>query len=533
MLNTEINSANKTTLADINQFFTFWDMDDTSIFWEKDETHAGIERVRIKNPHLLLPVLLFQTFAPNQHVGIMTNRPPSDNIVEYTVKMFIDDLHHFGIHIPEDQIIFCGGENASQMNDELKILRNALDSLPKQLQSLKLIESGEDFSQQASSVHQMLCGLDRKKYDGKNYFIIKFLNEHFQEDTQCFNFKKGICARSRLILGIVDDYENIAKAAKQLGAGFFSILASRGGNAPKDRSTQEDIHEYYRVDYFDKLAEIIGLNSYCENLLTSPEKHLHDHPMLQLAALLFLWQRLNTRNIKKRIIEIEKQLSDMQCEQIAKMLENIMALKISHPEAQYKPVEKLAEIFSPRADRHFLNTVIEQLRSLENRIVALASVRPVEEAPMLERSKSRTLGSLFRNPSRGKSQTAVDNPKMSSETIKAIKDLELKKNALVERLKYLSSKAETAELANSKLMSIFSRTNEEHMEAPPARSFSAKAFATTTAASSSISVDSQRRSYTPAADSSASKMRTTASAGSLEDLEASSKVVKKVGSNIN
>jgi hypothetical protein len=538
MLHAPTKPVTKDLAIDKKQFFTFWDMDDTCIFWEVND---GREIVKIKNPHLLLPVMLFQTFARNQHFGIMTNRPPTDDIVEYTVKMLRDEIHDFGIDIPDSQVIYCGGENSNVRNKELHILENALASLPQQLQSLKLIENGGDFVQQANSMQKLLLSVNSRKYDGKNYFLINFLNQHYFEDLHSYAFPKGTCPKGDLILGIVDDIGNIAKAAEQLGTGYFGVQASRGGNAPRENSTQEDIYDYYRVDYFHKLASIIGLSDYCESLLSSPENHKHDHPMLQIAALLFIWQKSNTKSIKKQIKEVEKQLSELQCEQIAKMLGYIIERKISHPHAQYKSVDELIAIFSPKADRYFLNTVAEQCSTIEYRISELTQVRPTDE-PMLERSKSKTLSNLFKRPSTGKAQAAIASPNLSSETIKLVKVLELKKNALIERLKHLttSGQADIAELASLKLKMIAFKSKEETIVSyAPTRSLSARVSATATTASSSSSsstsisaIDTQRRSYTPAADNSSNKLRTVSSSSSLEELVVIAPP-KKIGSNIN
>lgn len=538
MLHAPTKPVTKDLAIDKKQFFTFWDMDDTCVFWE---AYGGREIVKIKNPHLLLPVMLFQTFARNQHFGIMTNRPPTDDIVDYTVKMFTDEIHEFGIDIPDTQVVYCGGENSNVRNKELHILENALASLPLQLQSLKLVENGGDFVHQADAMQKLLLSVNSRKYEGKNYFLINFINQHYFDDLHSYAFAKGTCAQGDLILGIVDDLGNIAKAAEQLGAGYFGVQASRGGNAPKENSTQEDIYDYYRVDYFHQLASIIGLSDYCESLSSSPENHKHDHPMLQIAALLFIWQKSNTKSIKKQLKEVEKQLSDLQCEQIVKMLGYIIERKISHPHAQYKSVDELIAIFSPKADRYFLNTVAEQCGAIENRISELTQVRPAEEAvPVLERSKSKTLSNLFKRPSTGKAQTA--SPNLSSETINLVKVLESNKNVLIERLKHLttSDQAETAELANLKLKMIAFRSKEETIVSyTPTRSLSARVSTTATTASSSsssstsiIAVDSQRRSYTPAANNSSNKLRTVSSSHSLEE-HAVVAPPKKIGSNIN
>ncbi len=512
------------------------------ILWDMDDTLVAMANLKIKNPQMLLPFLLFQTYAPNQHVGILTSRPPTDDLVDYTVKSFRKDLADFGIDIPEEQTVFCGGENEVPNKKLVDMLQKALEMLPAEFESLSVTEKGASVSRNAEMVQQSLSSLLELKAPGKNHFIIKFLNEHLKKELNAYIFAKGSCAKENLIVGLVDDNKLNANATIELGRAFFGVNLY-GGKLPIN-SSAEVIREYYSVDYFHTLADKIGFTTYCESLLADHANHRQDHPMLQMSALLYLWQTSDNKDIViKRMKKIEKQMSDLQCEQIAKMLDYIIELKISK-QAHYHSVEELVSIFKPKADRHFLNTVTEQFSIIENKIAALSPARVTEEAGAapLERSKSKLgLGSFFkRTSSTGKSQAASTS--MTPEIIAAIREFERQKLALTDRLKGLASspQEEISTLANQKLKSITMRTNEDFVAPPSAQSSSrigssrsaSSSNSNSNTTSSTVSASSsgantpadvvQRRSFTPAADSNANRLRTVASTGSLEDLDQSS-----------
>ncbi len=539
------------------QFLSFLDVDDTCVFWRKANPldPNSKDEAKFKNFHLLGPVLLAKTFAENQHIGFLTTRPPSDNLVDYTVKLIRQDLASFGIDIPEEHVIFGGAENNSQNEKLLRVVEEALEMLPEQFASLRVTEKGEALSLQGPVVQQALLELLKIKapIKTKNCYIIDFLNAHLQKDKS-YTLCKGNIPQENLIVGLVDDMKDNADGPKELGNDrFFGIKASRGGNPPKEGRPEEDFKEYYGVDYLYELAHKIGFKSYCDSFLQNSDNHHDDHPMLQMAALLYLWQTSESPMIIRGIKEVEKRLKDVECEQIAKMLDYTISLKIANQYAKYKPVDELVEIFRPRADRHFVETMTQKLSEIDNQIAALTAATPAapqttDEPPQLVRSKSK-LPSIFKRPSINKTALTAASSSSIPETPPEVKLLLAEKAALIARLERIvaSKHPLTNERAERCLKSINFRSSDEAAPAP-SRTMSSRLSSNPTAISSSSSSSSsasgmntpvddallRRRSFTPAAKNHADNsngMRSVSSldsfAGLMVDAEDPPAIVKK------
>lgn len=374
-------------------YFTFWDMDDTSV---------DLKNNLIKNPHLLLPIMLYQTFAPNQHVGIMTNRTPEDLETDYTVKQYITDLSRFGIIVPTSQVIFGGGINNRQSNNELHELSAAMEVICKQLRSLQLT-AGPTLSakilgsDEKSYFDQML----NAKFSGKNFQINAFLNSAFNEQTKEFHFEKGQCPQEGLVVCLVDDLEKIAGVASLLGERFIGIKAARGGKPPAELDYPIEDDDFYQDEYLIEVANKIGLTSYASQLLSAGQLE-HKNAMLQMAALLYAWQVLPQQVNIKHFMTLAKLLSSVQLEQMAQLLTYIHEHANEHPQAHYRSVNKVAKLLRHLANEAFLETAAEMLCSLKQKILKLSvSEGPIaEEETIPESSKpKKSLGALFKSRS--------------------------------------------------------------------------------------------------------------------------------------
>ncbi len=394
-------------------FVTLYDMDDTSV---RTDTNKAI-----KNSHLLLPIKLYQTRAPNQHLGILTNRSPADegNTLEiYPVHQYVQDLQAFGISIPEDHIIFggAGSEQALQLNTDWQQLELAMKILEAQIQSLKLTDAGVEIARKLPKVTGKndatgpIAKLVAAKYHGKNYLITDFLNKHFHASANEYRFQTGICPKDLLRVVMVDDLASIAEKAKLLGKNFIGIKASEGGKPLKG---DEDSQAFHQDDYLFELADKIGLAAYAKSVIADPKKHANDDILMQISALLYAWHspdRLST----KHFFRFEKVLTAIECDQVANMLECIQAHPNTHTHAHYVSVNELAVLFRSWSNSAFLNTVATQLQAIKNKMAAISRLSSsTSETDLGAEPKKKGLGSLIKTLS---SRSSSNLPKKEQES---------------------------------------------------------------------------------------------------------------------
>jgi len=264
MLSSCSSSSSSSSSKVEQQFFTFFDFDDTSVVLPH-ETDLD-QRKRIKNPQLLLPILLFQTFAADQHIGILTNRTADESEIlhtkdkDYAVADFIADIAKMGIMIPEPHIIFGGGEKRWKMNQEMDRYVDSLDDLADTLQNLSLDSKFIE------------------KFGGKNYFITSFLDKHLDtsdSEQTVYQFGSSNCIPENLVVGIVDDLETIVKDSE--AAGYFGIQALGHGKLPGSDASKKEIQNFYSDEYLIELAEKVGLNAYVKSQTSWQQTYPTDH----------------------------------------------------------------------------------------------------------------------------------------------------------------------------------------------------------------------------------------------------------------
>lgn len=363
-------------------YFTFWDMDDTSV--------KSCDNL-IKNPHLLLPIKLFQSVAPNQQLGIMTNRSPNDLETDYTVKEYLSLLSSFGIFILDKHVLFCGGINADQRNKEHHQFEQAVDIIAKQIESLKLTDIGAELAHalqispeimgktHAILRSSLLGSIQAAKYHGKNHQLLDFLNQHYNEATDTYTFGRLVCPKKALIYGIVDDLESIAAQTQILGTAFFGIQASGSGLPP---TGAKPVGDYYQDDYLFKVAKKIGLAQYAQGLLTRGDyTQGGEAAIMKVAALLYAWHAFpDTVSIEDFKI-FGKILNVHELECIAKMLEYISKFANTHKDAHYRDVSELARWFRYCADVAFLEWGPVRLVEIKREKIVLQARLAVETPP--------------------------------------------------------------------------------------------------------------------------------------------------------
>lgn len=424
-------------------FFTFWDMDDTSV---------KIFDNQIKNPHLLLPILLFQMHANNQHVGILTNRSPSDIETGYPVAQYLKDLKTFGISIPEAHVIHGGGENGAAKMDSLHKLDEAIKELTEQVKALKLTEAGSDLADKLSMADELI----NARYKGKNYWITEFLRSRFDEATERYRFESGYCSKDQLHIGIVDDLRQIAEQTAILGKQFFGVKASQGGNPPK-LGQEED---YYSDGYLFEFAERIGFTAFATHYFKGTRAFRRTHPLQKISAMLFAWHLFPDEVKLMHFMEFEKQLDDTECEQIARMLEYISLHANTHTDAHYRPVDELAGLFRIWADIKFLHGAIDEVEKLKIQISrqTLLASSAASDSNLLTIESPRSRGllknlSFKRRTPRGSRSSKSASSEIEREVVEHPEIVRLKtlKKSMVQRIKKLkaSDNPTVAELAES------------------------------------------------------------------------------------
>jgi len=409
-LSTSMSSAASTSEHNESPFFvSLCDMDDTAVY---NNTKT------IKNAHLLLPIKLFLSKAPNQLLRILTNRnsvDEADNPNIYRMSQYLADLNSFGIELSQEDVIFAGNiEVSGKMTEDWHELNTALEIVQKHLQSLRLTETGQELSRlippaprdpMADSVGP-LAKLVAAKFHGKNYHINRFLVEHHKDSH--YQFGKYHCSEDALTVIMVDDLDTIAETTKALGSKrFIGIKAPGGGKFP------ERVPDYYKVDYLLSWAQRIGLTHYAQSLIHSPQDHREDNRMLQLAGLLFAWQAFPEKMSQDHFFQLIKLCNQAELSQIANMLQYIKKHPNLHKDAHYKPIDELSELFQIAADEKFLDeylTQLERVQSEKIRLSAAISSRPLsplpEETPAIDKSAKRGgFGSFIKTLSSRSSST--------------------------------------------------------------------------------------------------------------------------------
>lgn len=304
--------------------FTGYDMDDTTVNLAVNQD----EDDKIKNPHLLLPIMLFQTHAPNQHLGIMTNRSSEDEATPYTVSRFLKDLFSMGIIIPKEHVLFGRGKNGDPS-------MNALVELENTFKALALT----DHREKASKVWEQMEGLTTLLFEGKNHMISSFLLRCHNPKTNVYHFQAEVygktkleaCPKEKLTFVFLDDKKEITDPVPNLGKQFSAVKAT-------DRTENND-------EYLFELADKIGLTTYAVDLLKNPQKHADDSPMMRLAALLYAWQRFPEKCPVSQFESFKTTTIDI--EQCVRMLFFIQENANKHKDASYRPVGEILRELAP------------------------------------------------------------------------------------------------------------------------------------------------------------------------------------------
>lgn len=403
---TSASAATTSTATDAKGLthFTFWDVDDTLI--------VILKRI-FKNAHLLLPTMLYQTRSPNQHFGILTNRSFDDEVrSDFPVEICLQILSGFGIDVPKAHVLFGGGEDNKLNVDDHHHLSIATKEIIRQLEMLNLTDHSEGVLRTQALVNLLdaeIAPLHDLKHRGKNYFILKFLEKHFNKLAREYRFETGVCHKDSFMCGIVDDKKGIPESAAMLGKSFFGIKATDGGYPPKSAVDRPD---FYQDDYLFVLARQIGLDAYAKSLLSNPEDHATEDALLQLSGYIYAWQAFPGMLTIKHFAKFERSLTLDQCEQIANMLAYIKCNPNKHVDAHYTSVDDLAECFRTFAIKKSLTTlngIRDQITALNAQLVTLA----VPGASAVEPVKGvGRLGMLFKSKSMGGASRALPAGRM-------------------------------------------------------------------------------------------------------------------------
>ncbi len=491
-----------------NHYFNFIDVDDTIL---------DLKSFFIKNPHYLLPIMLFQTKSKNHDMAILTNRTPRDDMVEFSVSNLVNLLQTFGIVFPHDQVIFCGGD--IQHQTEQRSLQEAIFIISNQVASLNLTDASNSLATKLNDFKGLAALVDKTKYSGKNYHILKFLNARIKSETQVYQFHKGPCPKDNLTIVLIDDNENIASAVNQLGAKFVGVQATRGGNF----LAGDNESDYYSIKYLQHFANIIGFADYAISVLTRPKNHKQDCPMMRIAALLYCWQTCPDKvQVSDFNLPVE-QLSEDEFAHFYAMLKYIHHHSKSHPDSCFIEVAPLLSEFLKRAELNFILLAPRQMQIIDKALASLdEQLKPTVAEPN-ERPKTKTgLSGLFTRKSA--SAKSLNVTVESAENEKRRSELVSEKQALLSSLEAFtkSDDPEISRTAKSALAAIRS---------PMLSNFSQESEVPASVSSESASTSSEMdrsRNFLPSV--SHSTQSTTKAITSTVTNEDSKK--KKSGSNL-
>lgn len=381
------------------QYFVFWDMDDTSYHFTYQ---------KIKNPHLLLPILLFQCHAENQHFGICTNRTPTEEEVEYKVSDYLAVLRECGIHISEKHVVFGGGRNMTPQNLAHGALESAFQTINEQVGALTFSDAAEPLRKQ---LDQFKTQLIEARISGKNFIINDFLNDKFDSSQQHFQFETGTCAGEDLIVGIVDDCDTISSKISLLGGQCFGIKASRGGK-PDFKVNEGEVDDYHSDAYLIELAQKIGLHQLAEDLLMSSDgiPNSPKHTMIHIAAMLYAWHA----SPMKESIEIEvlvNMIGTLSADQIKNII-NILDHTIGYKdhttdEHHYNRVEELRQSIAAKHELACLQEVILEPEPLETSSKDEGELNHKNNAPIPKKKESFFSRIFIRNRANSDSSTTT------------------------------------------------------------------------------------------------------------------------------
>ncbi len=336
---------------------TLFDMDDTLVRMKEDPLH-GLKADSIKNAHLLLPILLFISSSRHHDFGICTNRAPNESEGCYPVSAFIKTLASFGIVIPSDHIIIAGGENNRDAVETQHELDQAMSVLNKHLEALRFTQVGTEATDTLVLLKKQL----ESRFHGKNFHILKFLEERLDRQDSHFVIQGKAHAKDSFICGIVDDRASIADEVvmKPLGLEhFFGVKATDGGNPPKHEDVRGD---YYEDKYLIVLAKKIGLHELSQDLTQSMP------PMMLMAATLYAWQALKDKTSLSMLERCFERLNTTQMNQIILMLQEIITAPNLHPDAQYNAVDLLLPLAQDHWNLRFLEEAPRRLAEINYQI---------------------------------------------------------------------------------------------------------------------------------------------------------------------
>lgn len=357
--------------------FVAFDVDDTLVLLE------GKNKDKIKNPHRLLPLMLFMGNSPDHEMAMLTNRgereegfglkagETKDGLSTLEFQAVLRDL---GIKIDDSDVIRQPNEYKQWTNDanlayEIDLyLKNdsAYPGLKTQKQDLQAKIKANDNKiknyeaanprPHASDVAHTILGYQdistdlRKQLQAiENQIYAKYSeqkkasspdarkaietqvekkfggkNIRLEQLRQRSNIKQGAqTAMADTIM--VDDNPGVIEGTKM--AGYGAVKATERG--PGDDNS----------DYVKELGQKIGLDEYLDDLVKYPTMHLNDHPMQIVGALMYGIQTredfkpslLDNLKTKAPYSDFLKRLSYSEKQQVKAMIQYI---KNNAPEGQ-------------------------------------------------------------------------------------------------------------------------------------------------------------------------------------------------------
>ncbi|MGE3320311.1 MAG: hypothetical protein AB7I18_13545 [Candidatus Berkiella sp.] len=293
--------------------FVAFDYDDTLLLLE------GTNKDKVKNPHRLLPVMLFMGHSSNHEMAILTNRGDREEGFgkgaekEYSTLDGQRDLQAMGIIIDDPYVIRQPREYRNWVTEatheveldlylkddsEYPTLKKNKQDLKAQIEALtnqiKTLEANKkDSSQEMQKLATLKGQLQTVFTDIENKYQAK-RKSMSQDDQKAIDrelekkfggkvhrleqLRQRVAIRDGVETPItdtimVDDSKGVIEGTKM--AGYDTVKAT-------ERNLDDN-----NSDYVKELGQKIGLDEYLDDLVKNPAAHRNDPPMQVAGALMY------------------------------------------------------------------------------------------------------------------------------------------------------------------------------------------------------------------------------------------------------
>lgn len=259
-----------------------FDFDETLLLTKPSH---GSPKDTFKNPHRLLPLMLFMNNSALHKIGILTNRSHSNEKEGLSSLDANKQLENMGIGLNESYVIRRPADYGNWADNTYLQALDAAKKLPPQ----------ERAEAEAAA---------NKKFGGKNHRLEQMRNRAAIEEGVETPIEDTI---------MVDDGPGVIENAQKSGYGTVKATEFNYKDSKSDDNS----------NYLIELGQKIGLNGYVDDLVAHPENHRNDPPMQMAGALMY---GIQTRdNFNPKFSDYLKKMTYSEKQQIKAMVQYIQA----------------------------------------------------------------------------------------------------------------------------------------------------------------------------------------------------------------